>query len=468
VQISGINVGHIVSRELMGRPPEGRDDLVRDKRFAKISVALDKKKVMLYGNAVIYKRSASLLGEFYLEIDPGTYKWTDEKGVVHEGMQLRNGSEIRYVGEAATAGSVIQQISGVIPVLKGLMNDMRAFTKGPLTNIGKNLDEGISENRKSLREMIRNLELISSDVRSVTRGSGGDVQRIIADIKDITGNLKTALGDSQLSSHNKKIASGLDKINASLDKLDLAMGDTKDITGNIKGITDGLKEGKGTLGRLLTDDNLINDVEETVREAGDFVKGLTGLQTYVGLRSEYNFQAGSIKTYLTVELRPRPDKYYVIELIDDPRGRRNVTTTLLRSNDPSKPQLTREERIEISDAFRISFQFAKRISFATFRFGIKESTGGIGVDLRWKTLSLHTDIFDFQANIWPRLKVMAAWQFFRRLYVVGGIDDAFNERPENGTGGGRDFFVGAQLRFNDEDLKQLLLFGGSAVSGISN
>ena len=58
-----------------------------------------------------------------------------------------------------------------------------------------------------------------------------------------------------------------------------------------------------------------------------------------------------------------------------------------------------------------------------------------------------------------------AWQFFRRLYVVGGIDDAFNERPRDGTGGGRDFFIGAQIRFNDEDLKALLLFGGSALAG---
>ena len=68
VQIAGLNVGHIVSRELNVRPP--RKELVEHKRFAKITVALDR-DVVLYTNATCSKRSASLLGEFYLEIDPG-------------------------------------------------------------------------------------------------------------------------------------------------------------------------------------------------------------------------------------------------------------------------------------------------------------------------------------------------------------------------------------------------------------
>ena len=54
----------------------------------------------------------------------------------------------------------------------------------------------------------------------------------------------------------------------------------------------------------------------------------------------------------------------------------------------------------------------------------------------------------------------------RNLYVLGGIDDLANfTRPAGGAGGGIDWFLGAQLRFNDEDLKALLLFGGGFVSG---
>ena len=122
----------------------------------------------------------------------------------------------------------------------------------------------------------------------------------------------------------------------------------------------------------------------------------------------------------------------------------------------------------ISDAFRFTFMFAKRLSLATFRFGIKENTGGIGLDLHlWDDrIRLESDLYDFSANVWPRLKVLAAWQFFSRLYVVGGIDDALNSRPIDGSAGGRDYFIGGQLRFNDEDLKSLLMMGGSALGSL--
>ena len=89
---------------------------------------------------------------------------------------------------------------------------------------------------------------------------------------------------------------------------------------------------------------------------------------------------------------------------------------------------------------------------ATIRL-FKENELGLPVD----------DLFDFSANAWPRYKVRAAFEFFRRLYIVGGVDDVLNDRPLDGTGGGRDYFVGGQLRFNDEDLKSLLMVGGSSL-----
>ena len=97
IQIAGLNVGHIVSRELNVQPP--RPELVKAKRFAKITIALAS-HVVLYTNAVVYKRSASLLGEFYLEIDPGTYEWVDKKGFRHVGEKLQDGDEIPFVSEA--------------------------------------------------------------------------------------------------------------------------------------------------------------------------------------------------------------------------------------------------------------------------------------------------------------------------------------------------------------------------------
>ena len=461
VQIAGLNVGHIVSRELNVRPP--RQDLIASKRFAKITISLSQ-GVTLYTNAKVYKRSASLLGEFYLEIDPGTHDWVDASGKIHRGEKLETGDEITRVFEAVTTDSLIRQVSNVVPVLKDIASDIRKFTRGPLHAIARNVNDGISENRANVKRMLENMEAITRDVRSITGGADDKIDSILIDIKAITGSVRELVGtgDKEVKSTASKLKEGLDKLAGAIDKLDSALG-------NVQNITQDVEDGKGTVGRLLKDETLINDVEETVRDAGGFIRSLTELQTIVGLRTEFNFLSNSIKTYVSVEIRPRPDKYYLIELVDDPRGVRTITSRLTRSDDPSQPVVKREDVVEISDAFRFSFQFAKRTSLATFRFGIKESTGGVGLDfhLLGDRVRIESDLFDFSANVWPRVKVLAAWEFFKRLYVVGGVDDILNDRPLDGAGGGRDYFAGVQLRFTDDDLKSLLLFGGGMVAGAS-
>src|SRR5262249_33604955 len=154
-------------------------------------------------------------------------------------------------------------------------------------------------------------------------------------------------------------------------------------------------------------------------------------------------QANALKTYVSIQLAPRPDKYYLIELIDDPRGTRSTTRTFTTTDDPSRPHTTNTETVTITDKFRFSFMLAKRLFLlgggveVTGRFGIKESTGGVGVDVAlpftapgswFRTLEVKTDIFDFRTNVWPRLKVLAALEFYKHIWVVGGVDDILNGR----------------------------------------
>jgi hypothetical protein len=49
------------------------------------------------------------------------------------------------------------------------------------------------------------------------------------------------------------------------------------------------------------------------------------------------------------------------------------------------------------------------------------------------------------------------------VYLVGGVDDVLNYVRTQGTAGGFfDWFLGAQLVFNDEDLKSLLCSAAAA------
>src|SRR5262249_34121126 len=154
------------------------------------------------------------------------------------------------------------------------------------------------------------------------------------------------------------------------------------------------------------------NVQQITQDAGGFIRSFTRTQTIVGLRSEYNILANTLKTYVAIQVQPRWDKYYLIELIQDPRGVRHEEIAFTNTTDPTKPSSVVTQTVTVTDAFRFTFQFAKRaLPYTTLRFGIKESTGGIGADIDMhfltQPLTMTVDLFDFRSNIYPRLKVVA-------------------------------------------------------------
>ena len=94
-----------------------------------------------------------------------------------------------------------------------------------------------------------------------------------------------------------------------------------------------------------------------------------------------------------------------------------------------------------------------------------------------RRLRLSVDAFDMTFDRWPRLKLAAAVEIAKHLYVLGGVDEVLNAPDtltiNTGTDDvpvqfdefrfGRDYFFGGMLRFNDEDLAALLTVGGSAL-----
>jgi len=103
---------------------------------------------------------------------------------------------------------------------------------------------------------------------------------------------------------------------------------------------------------------------------------------------------------------------------------------------------------------------AQRVYFATFRFGILESSGGLGVDLDFfdDRLEINADIFQFGYSQFPRIRARLSYELVESLYILGGADDVLNERTV-------DLFLGAMLRFDDADLAGLFPFFGGAIGG---
>jgi phospholipid/cholesterol/gamma-HCH transport system substrate-binding protein len=449
VQTAGISIGQIDKRELQ-----------KDSALAKITIHIQP-GITLWSNAVVSKKSASLLGEYYLEIDPGTPVKLLRNGEKEQQTQLKTGDEIKEVREPTGMGDLMADIGTILPILKSILLDVHSLTSNQLTDIATNVDKLIETNSITLERLLNRVDHIAANIENVTSSEAGDAKVAIKNVRDITESIKTLVGSSEgeVKSTGTAVRGSLAKLQGTVDNLDKTLR-------NVESITSRLDKGQGTAGRLLTDDTIANNVEEITEDAGSFVRGITKLQTIVGLRAEYNFISHTTKEYLSVQLVPRPDKFYLIELVEDPRGFREETQTVTNSSIHGLEKVT---TVTTSQKLRFSLMLGKRLGPIAGRFGIKESTGGIGVDLFLleDRLTLSVDVFDTLSNQYPRVKptlLAAIWK--RNLFLVGGADDVINTtRATAGAGGGIDWFLGGQLVFNDEDLKSLLLFGGSAASG---
>jgi phospholipid/cholesterol/gamma-HCH transport system substrate-binding protein len=462
VQTAGIQVGQIEKRELDPQNPTK----------AKITIRM-LPGIKLYENAVLAKKSASLLGEYYLEVDPGT-----PVGIVkgeHEPRKMRllqNGEEVKDVREPTAMGDIMDSVGTLLPILHDILEQVRSLTQGTVTDIAENINKLIETNSDTLTRLLDRVDNIAASVEGVTTAEAGDVKESIKNVREITESIKTLIGTTQgqVSANGNKVQGSIDRLQNTIDNLDKSMK-------NIEAITERVDKGEGTVGHIINDDTIARNVEDITENAGGFIRGVTKLQTIVGLRSEYNFFSNSLKNYLSVQIMPRPDKFYLIELIEDPRGYSNTVVTATHS---SQSGFVSNITTTTSDALRFSLMFGKRVSFggATLagRFGIKESTGGVGADLFLldDRLALSADVFGFaQSTVGqnPRVKVSLGYEVWNHmLYVLGGADDLlnYNHRAEAGAPGGFDWFVGAQLRFNDEDLKSLLLVGGGAAAGAAS
>ncbi len=468
VVIAGLPVGQVTSLSIDGRYASVRFRVRSD--------------VKVWDSATVVKKSKSLLGDHYLEIDPGGAETVGPDGSKQTHALLIANSQVMRVIEATSPDALMHQseetlakVDNVLLSVKDLSDDVRRIVNGPLSSVASRVDSMIQKEAGNVSDILERanrtmgrIEAITGDIRSLTQTADGRVVKILENLDAAAGEAKLLVASAKSELEQTGAA-----VRGKLDKLDQVIDTSASITTKIDG-------NQSTLGRLVNDPAIADNVEDITDGARGFLGTLFGMRTYVGLRSEYNVFAGLARHYVSVELHTRPDKFYLVEFEQGPRG--GYPTTTLEFDPRIDPDnWTRKAVIE--DKFRFTFQFAKRFNWLTLRYGIKESSGGVGVDanLRWwdQSLRLSLDAFDASFDRFPRVKLAMAVEVFRSLYILGGIDDALNApgRLAINTGTavvpnqfdtlryGRDYFFGGMLRFNDEDLAALLTIGGSALSG---
>lgn len=449
VQVAGIDVGRITRVEL-------------DEGKARVFMEIER-KVELYDDAGVEKVAISLLGDYKLALEPGSAS----RARIPDGGEIQNVKSLSDIdaitAEVRTISEALRQLiagePGETSPLQRIVEDVEGAVSAART-ITESVRQDIDANTRRLESILTNIDAFTADLRTISRGKDEDFDAIVADTRKIAESIRrtsesvekmvAGTREEDLDASIKSVRESLDALNRSLE--------------NVASITKKIDEGEGTVGQLINDDQLHRDVAEAAEGVNSLVGGITRLQTWVNLRSEFQFRSGAAKNYLQFVLQTSEDKSYIFEAISDPRGVREVVIDDVETTSPETGQTFRyrERRTRVTEGFNFSLMFAKRIYFLQLRFGIVEGSGGVGANLFFLDDKLQF-LFDLnrfgEDDRFPRFKALAEMEIIPHVYAHGGVDDALNL-------GTVDFFLGLGVRFNDEDLKTLLaLVGGSVLTG---
>jgi phospholipid/cholesterol/gamma-HCH transport system substrate-binding protein len=447
VQIAGIIVGEITDIGLY----KGQ--------LARVAIRI-RKTVHLHTDAAITKRSSSILGDSVLDLYPGS----DDAPPMEEGGDIRVNEEggIQKVFES------LGKVAGDIQAVTGTLRDMVAGQSGSFQEIVQNLvkvsasiEQSIDANSGKLDDTLDNVHSFSKALAGASEG--GNLKEIVENIKVASAEARKALStvDSIVGTNQGDLTSNVAGVKQAIDKLNASLDDMGKIISKIE-------RGEGTLGKLVNDEETGTQVSETVAGASDYVDHLTRLQTEVGLTSDYLFGENAARATLDLKLIPRPGKFFLFQIVSDSRG---TSEYAFVQTNPAVPGYTVPSQAIVTTkrSYKFSAEFGRVFDPATFRLGIIESTAGGGVDLDiWrKNLTFTAELFDFgdAQQPYPRLRSYLALNLLNHFQLRAGMDDILNAwatrnlvdpQARGYTLGGREFFVGAGVYFNDGDVKALV------------
>jgi phospholipid/cholesterol/gamma-HCH transport system substrate-binding protein len=402
IKVAGINAGRIKSIEL-----EGSKALITFEIQEKIKVT---------PSAAIKIKSVGLLGDKFIDLNLGS----------PEGQRLESGSFIDSQGGegfdnlAKDASAVLKEVKDIAQTIKeGLRDDE-----------GRNLIKGI----------VANINDMSASLKRITTGNEDKVNQIMDDIKAVSEQLAYETDRYQKDS----FANDLTKVGPILDKVDAAMSDLKVIMAD-------MKDGKGTVGKLLRDDAVVDQVSQTLSSVNRLVNRINNVEADIGLSTGANTRIGS-DTRFDLDIYPAPERFFRLGIVTNEFGPQteDESITYTRINNGEEQRLYKR-KINKSE-FKFNLQIGRRIQRFALRAGIIESTGGVGADYFFPDWGIRTgtEIFDYQKDAGPNVRLFTEIKLWNVLFTrIAGEDLLSKDGQQSAT-----FSLG--LRFSDQDLAALI------------
>ncbi len=394
IKVAGINAGRINSIELQGNS-------------ALITFEILKRVKITEGSRLKVK-TVGFLGDKYLEINVGD-----------SGVQLSSKAFL----ESEIGGGIEDLAKDAVEVLK----DVKKITEGLRKSLAP--VNGVSP----LKAILDNMKEATAAMNRVMNNNEDKINKMITNFK----NLSQSLQDEFDRKNEKSTLVALKKL---LDNAKQATADMATIMAN-------LKKGKGTMGKLLVEEEIADQITETMAGVQKIVNKVDAIRTELSFFSGSNTVSGS-ETQADLLIFPAPERFYQLGLATSRFGPESEKLTETEVNGEVTSEL---ERTRQKDTYRFNVQVGRRLHDWSFRGGLIETSGGLGVDYDFNKSGARMtfEVFDYRENLGPNYRLgtqIRLWNvFYGKLY---GEDLAANPSAT----------IQAGFRFNDEDLKGLIGF----------
>ncbi|HEX6161272.1 MAG TPA: hypothetical protein VF111_13950, partial [Thermoanaerobaculia bacterium] len=375
--------------------------------------------------------------------------------------------------QPASIDDVTQQVSDIATDVKAITASLRQVVGG-------------TAGQQRLDEIVENVRIMTVQMREMIAANRSNVDATLSNAREITAQLRVEI---------PRLANSLDRV---AQQLSGTVGenrtDVRQVVENLRGlssdlrvtadhlnaITGQVRSGEGTVGKLLYSDEAherltgaLTSVEGGVKSLQETLGRATRIEMDLGIKSDYyaglspeviegveQKDRGSARSAVTLRLVPNPERnrFYNIELADDPRGRKREKTDVVTRTNPATGQSETivTETTKYDRDFVISAQAGWVLDDLAVRIGLFDSTGGVGADYSYNDrIRLTGEAFDFgkKRDDNPHLRFTGEYIVRRErpntptIFVTSGIDNALNDTS---------FIFGGGVRWKDDDLKYLI------------
>ncbi len=268
VNVGSIRIGSVDEVIYMG----GRFDEATGRRpLIRLHLRLDREvQDTIHEDALFYVTSQSVLGEQLVSIDPGD----PERAPLEEGAVVEGVDPPRL--DLALA-LIYELLEGTTRFLRERRTQLRGLLDH-ITNVLAELDETLSENDERIDRIIAKVETAMDETNTLLANANAtldgpavrrslrnldrvlasaerDLDPILTEVRSLVNEADQAFGPEQRENVQQILAEGAA----------IAV-EARGAMGEARGLLDHVTEGRGTVGALLMDEEIYDDIQELLRD----------------------------------------------------------------------------------------------------------------------------------------------------------------------------------------------------------